>query len=457
LGAASASPSSATSTLGDFAAPVRNAAGAIIGVIAAKLSWRAGTRAATDPDSGRDPLAGQPLLLDRGGLVLAGPPSFLGRKWAGEAVLLDGDDSPGPPRFETLAEGRRYLITRAAVQIGEPAPRGGWLVQLAESTQRVYERADALAARIVWVSVCLGALTALAGALGAQRLTGRLQRLTRSVGDVRRHGDGALEVPAGDDEAAQLGVAFAGMLADLRQERSDLRALSSELERRVAVRSREVERLAEESRYAAVVRERLKIARDLHDTLAHSMMAMLSEIRILRRLEAHDPASLADELARAEQVALEGLNEARTAINQMRVNAVRDTGLGAALSKTLAAFGDETGLPVNFTTDADAARFGDERAETVYRMAGEALRNIARHARARRVEVSLLTGEGTRCELRIADDGVGFDPGARYEGHFGLIGLREQAELIGAALAIESSSERGTTLTIAWKTSPEEL
>ena len=84
---------------------------------------------------------------------------------------------------------------------------------------------------------------------------------------------------------AQLGSAFAKILGDLQQERS-------ELERRVAVRTREVERLAEESRYAAIVRERLNIARDLHDTLAHSMMAILSEIRFLRRLQSRDPAAV---------------------------------------------------------------------------------------------------------------------------------------------------------------------
>jgi signal transduction histidine kinase len=134
------------------------------------------------------------------------------------------------------------------------------------------------------------------------------------------------------------------VLDDLRSERSELLALSGELERRVAVRTREVVRLAEESRYAAIVRERLKIARDLHDTLAHSMMAMLSEVRLLRKLQAHDPESLPDELARAEEVAHDGLNEARTAIAQMRLNGVRDTGLGPALAKAFDRFIDRTGL-----------------------------------------------------------------------------------------------------------------
>ena len=78
----------------------------------------------------------------------------------------------------------------------------------------------------------------------------------------------------GLDEVAQLGRAFANVLTDLQNERRELKNLSLELERRVAVRTREVERLAEETRYAAIARERLKMARDLHDTLAHSMMAL---------------------------------------------------------------------------------------------------------------------------------------------------------------------------------------
>ena len=128
------------------------------------------------------------------------------------------------------------------------------------------------------------------------------------------------------------GDAFSNLIRDLAQERSELKTLASELERRVAVRTREVERLAEESRYAAVVRERLKLARALHDTLAHSMMAIISEIRFIRLLQTQDPASVPEELKRAEELAHEGLGEARSAIAQMRAATVREAGLGPALS-----------------------------------------------------------------------------------------------------------------------------
>jgi signal transduction histidine kinase len=310
----------------------------------------------------------------------------------------------------------------------------------------VYQRADALALSILWVSIGLGTATALLGALGARHLTGRLKRLARSVASVGQDEAARLEVPGGVDEVAQLGSAFAKILGDLQQERR-------ELERRVAVRTREVERLAEESRYAAIVRERLNIARDLHDTLAHSMMALLSEIRFLRRLQARDPAAVANELAHAEKIAREGLQEARTAITQMRGNAVRETGLGPALGKAFERFVNHTGLTGNFSADPEAARFGDERAETLLRMTQEALRNVERHAHATRVVVRLQT-TNTHLELRIEDNGIGFDPQAHRPGHFGLVGLREQAELIGAELRIDSKPGEGTAICVSLKLSP---
>jgi signal transduction histidine kinase len=326
-------------------------------------------------------------------------------------------------------------------------------VQLSEPKERVYQRADAIAFEILWVSLGLGLATCLLGALGARQLTGRLRRLTESVNSVGQNAAQRIDIPDGIDEVAQLARAFARILGDLQDERRELQRLSGELERRVAVRTREVERLAEESRYAAIVRERLKMARDLHDTLAHSMMAMLSEIRFLRKLQAREPGALAEELARAEMIAHEGLREARSAIAQMRVTAVRETGIGPALAAELEHFANRTGVEGKFQADPGAARFGDERAETLLRMAQEALRNVERHAQATRVRIELGAIDGGRIELRIADNGIGFDPLVSRPGHYGLVGLREQAELIGAELQLESGMH-GTSVSIRLRVAP---
>jgi signal transduction histidine kinase len=459
IGVIGNAPRGQAPAFGELAAPVLDARGAVMGVIAAHLSWHWAPNHMPRLSEAADPRdAAEVLILDSEGLVLVGPEELRGRRW--NAVALDAtpsdDATSAAPRFERLPTGRTVLVARSPVSSSNGSPPA-WQVQLDEPNEHVYQRANALAVRILWISLGLGAVTAFVGALGARHLTDRLKRLARSAAAVGRNAATRIDVPQGHDEVAQLAAAFAKILDDLQRERSDLLALSSDLERRVAVRTREVERLAEESRYAAIVRERLKIARDLHDTLAHSMMAMLSEVRLLRRLQAHDPASLAGELARAEQVAHEGLIEARTAITQMRVNAVRDTGLGAALAKAFERFVDHTGLTGEFSADPDAARFGDERAETIFRMAEEALRNVERHAMASHVGVTLATAGGTHLELWIKDDGVGFDPQAPHPGHFGLVGLREQAKLIGAELQIQSKLNQGTTLWLSLRITPEVL
>jgi signal transduction histidine kinase len=446
--------------LGDMSAPLKDASGRTVGVIAAHLTWPWASGDVQRLSSALDSRgSAQSLILDAGGIVVAGPAALRNSPWNG-APLDESpplDSAPAAPHFERLPDGNSVLVARAAVNIPGSQPAAAWLVQLSEPRELVYQRANALAIRIWWISICLGAATAALGALGARHLTNRLKNLTLSAAAVGRNETARIDVPSGRDEVAQLAAAFSKVLDDLRQERTELLNLSSELERRVAVRTREVERLAEESRYAAIVRERLQIARDLHDTLAHSMMAMLSEVRLLRKLQVHDPNSLADELARAEEVAHAGLNEARSAIAQMRSNSVRDTGLGPALSKAVERFKDRTGLSVELTIDGDAARFGDERADVIFRMTEEALRNVERHARATRVRISLQAADRSHLTLMIEDDGIGFDPAVSRPGHFGLVGLREQAQLIGADVAIESAPDRGARVRVALRMAPESL
>ncbi len=453
LGVIDAAAAAAPDALGDLALPVFDAQGRAVAVVASHLRWPtlAGQvrRLSTAVDAAG---SAETLVLDGAGRVLIGPAALRGRPWSG--VALDGAAGLGNTQFERLPDGSSVLVARAMVKTAAPQGEPAWQVQLSEPQPLVYRRADALSDRIVWISVVLGVLTALAGALGAHKLTNRLRRLAHSAAAVGRHEAAVIEVPSGHDEVAQLAAGFARILDDLRLERSELLRLSEDLERRVDARTREVERLAAESRYSAIVRERLKIARDLHDTLAHSMMAMLSEVRLLRKLQAHDPAALAEELERAEGVARDGLNEARTAIAQMRVNAVRDTGLGSALAAEFERFIDRTGVAGDYAADQEAASFGDARAETVFRMAEEALRNIERHAHASRVALRLQVIGATHLRLRIEDDGVGFDPSVPHPGHFGLVGLREQAQLIDADLRIDSAAGRGTALSITVRIAP---
>lgn len=450
-----------------MAAPVRDLQGLAVGVLGAQLNlrWiRNYTQGLRETLHLHD--AVQALVLDSEGVVLIGPDAFQGKRWHSapvnntafvnetQAVSKDRVQATASA-FKRIEDGQVDLVARAEARAGSALHTLGWRVQLIEPADRAYRRADALWLQILWVSLGLGGTAALLGVLIARHLTRRLTALTRSVQNVGMGQVQRVEVPSGIDEVARVGAAFAEVLDALQLERSELRTLSAELEQRVATRTREVERLAKETRYAAVVRERLKIARDLHDTLAHSMMAMLTEVRLLRKLHVHDPAALPDELVHAEQAAHQGLKEARAAITQLRFNAVRDVGLGAALVDAIKLFSERTGLAVDFSSDPRAASLADERAETLFRISEEALRNVERHAMASLLRVSLRDAADGRLELSIEDDGVGFDSSAPHPGHYGLVGLREQAQLIGAELGIQSAPHEGTTLRLALDMEPD--
>lgn len=424
------------------------------------------------------------MALERSAAV-EGPLSALPPERLGE--LVDAVRAQAKPdaraRALLLDDRHNILYQRPAGEQGAPVTLPGVSLQMTEDRQRVVvitappEAAPRLQAlgitvavmqpseerghggivqeKLSAISILLSIVAALIGAAFARRLTRRLSGLTAQVQQVANQAAEGIVEPTGHDEVAVLGRAFARLLRALRQERDELDRLTQELEQRVLARTREVERLAADSRYAAVVRERLRLARDLHDTLAHSMMEMLVEVRTLRTLHAHDPHRLAAELERAEQVARDGLREAREAVSRMRLNAVRDLGLGAALSGAVARFAERTGLDVRYDADDIAASFADARAEAVFRIAEEALRNIDRHAQASQVDVGLKDlGDGA-IELTIADDGAGFDPAGARPGHFGLTGIHEQAQLIDAELDLQSRPGAGTTLRLRLRVGPE--
>lgn len=387
------------------------------------------------------------LLVDeRGSVVFEHPPGSAGERLPplpSEVSILPADD------------GDRTVVVTAPASEAPSLAAIGWQVALAQPAEERGHGGGGLQAKLTAISILLSITAALVGAAFARRLTRRLGALTAQVQRVARLEADSIVEPPGRDEVAKLGRAFSRLLRAFQHERDELDRMARELEQRVQARTREVERLAADSRYAAVVRERLRLARDLHDTLAHSMMEMLAEVRTLRVLHERDPGRLAAELERAEELARQGLKEAREAVDHMRVNTVRDLGLGPALAGAVNRFAERTGLEARYRGDALAESFADARAETMFRIAEEALRNIDRHAQARSVGVTLRdTGDG-RIELIIADDGVGFDPEAPHPGHYGVLGIREQAELIGGELDLCSAPGKGAAVKVQLRVGPE--
>ncbi len=456
-----------SSTYVDLFAPATDARGKTVGVVGTQLrrSWlldlASGLRQELQASTGAEA-----IVLNADGTVLIGPPGIIGKQWDAARESADaatpfaafdarGDRGRRSSRVELMADGSRFVVARAAPAASDALHALGWRVMVLQPLQDATQRARVLQGRIAAVLLGLGLVAAVLGALLARRITRGLDAIARSADAVRAGSAREITVPRGLNEAARLGRALDELLTTLQRERSALQSLNAELDQRVAARTREVERLAGQERHAAIVRERLRIARDLHDTLAHSMMAMLTEIRLLKRLSTADPGAMAEELARAEEAAHHGLQEARAAIAQMRFNPVRDAGLAAALRDLVKLFVERSGIPVDYASDVPAGAFADERAETLFRIAEEALNNVQRHANATRAAISLqASADGRELRLTISDNGVGFDTGAPHPGHYGLAGLREQSQLIGAVLDIRSAPQQGTIICVMLALAP---
>ncbi len=440
----------------DLIAPVLDAGKNAVGVVGTQLGQRWLLDLAADLGHElRESDGAELVVVDADGTALIGPTNLKNVRWAQTLQSVENAAPPGrriewPSQVVQLDDGRRFLVAGAPSSTSDALRDLGWRIVVMQPFNDAAQPARILEGQITAVLLGLGLAAALLGVLLARRVTRGLDDLARSADAIRTGLTRAIAVPSGRNEAARLGSALYELLDSLTRERSALQTLNAELDQRVAARTREIERLAEQARYSAVVRERLKIARDLHDTLAHSMMAMLTEIRLLRRLSATNPGALAEELAQAEETAQQGLNEARAAITQMRFNPVRDAGLTAALDELVKSFVERTGIRVDFTSKAPAGTFADERAETLFRIAEEAMRNVEHHAGATQVTIRLLvSGDGHGLKLTIADNGVGFDVAAVHPGHYGLAGLREQAQVIGAVLNVQSALEQGTTIGVA--------
>ena len=219
------------------------------------------------------------------------------------------------------------------------------------------------------------------------------------------------------------------------------------------------EQAATDQRRTAVTQERLRLARDMHDTLAHSLMALLTQIRVVRKLRNTLPeAELEDELESLESVAVTGIEEARAAIMQMRHNDVSEIGLDGAIQSLSDRFTEHTGIHARLRIDKGVSEVVGPYAETLFRITEEALHNIERHSQADKVSIWLAPVKPPAAlstqqlyRLSIADNGIGFVQSQRLTGHYGLRGMEEQAALVGGELLLKSKPGKGTTVSIEFK------
>jgi len=214
-------------------------------------------------------------------------------------------------------------------------------------------------------------------------------------------------------------------------------------QRELETAHRQLQQFAAMTDQLARSRERNRVARDLHDTLAHALTGLIVQLQAAQSLIAREPNAAHDAIAQAEQTARAGLSDARLAIRDLRTSPIASLGLIGALKQEIGVFEQESAATVSLVVADTLPQLNADQEETVWRVAQEALHNIARHANAQTVKIEIGATQKS-VTLIIADDGIGFDPRAIPDNHFGLIGMRERLALVGGELKIESARGAGT-------------
>jgi signal transduction histidine kinase len=227
--------------------------------------------------------------------------------------------------------------------------------------------------------------------------------------------------------------ARAAVIVELQQAQDENAALQAQL----LVQARE----------AGIADERRRLAAEIHDTIAQGLTGIIAQLQVVANVS--DQPAVQERVTRATDLARHSLSEARRSVQNLAPVDLSYDGLPVAMRKTVDQWAERTAVRADFTLTGTAQHLHGEVSATLLRITQEALANVAKHASAERVGVTLsfIDDEVT---LDIRDDGKGFDPLARPErsstGGFGLDGMRARAERIAGSLTVESEAGAGTAL-----------
>jgi PAS domain S-box-containing protein len=206
--------------------------------------------------------------------------------------------------------------------------------------------------------------------------------------------------------------------------------------------------LYEQAKILAAMQERQRLARDLHDSVSQTLFSANAIAESLIPLFKKHPERVEQGVIELYQLIQGALAEMRTLLLELRPGALTETSLGALLHHLVEAIKGRITIDVSLSIDDQRSLPSDVQI-VLYRIAQEALNNIARHAQASHISISLLNDQ-TRTDLHISDDGRGFDPAHIRPNHFGIGIMNERADSIGAALTVNSKIGSGTEVQVVW-------
>jgi signal transduction histidine kinase len=236
-------------------------------------------------------------------------------------------------------------------------------------------------------------------------------------------------------------VVFMLFISHLTQTSQDRGRLIAQLQ----AAKKELELAQQRESELAVLHERERLARDLHDSLGHALVTLSVQLEAIQRLYRVDPDAASAQVDEMKAMTRSSMDALRRAIAGLRIPDLADRALRPALQALCADFAQRTGLEVSCQIDQAADDLRPATAEVLWRITQEALTNVEKHAQARTVDVSLQY-KPNAVALRIVDDGVGLAVGAEsLPNRFGIRGMCERVEGLGGTLLLNGGA-RGTTV-----------
>ena len=234
-----------------------------------------------------------------------------------------------------------------------------------------------------------------------------------------------------------VGIFISQIMTRLREQGESLRQVNAQLTHYAST----LENLT-------VSRERNRMARELHDTLAHTLTGLSVTLETVKAYWDVDKDKARGLLDKSLETTRTGVKETRRALKSLRASPLEDMGLTLAIQKMAESTTARANLDLKLALPNPIPNLAPDVEQTVYRIAQEAVENVAHHANAEKLSVKLESiNDGLR--LTVQDDGMGFDPRDKVStGHFGLVGMKERAELAGGNLTIYSQKGKGTKVVL---------
>ena len=229
---------------------------------------------------------------------------------------------------------------------------------------------------------------------------------------------------------------------------SRLVELQRNQQRQLEITNRKLRKYALTAERLAQSHERNRIARELHDTLAHTLSSVSIQLEAVKALFELNPGESQKLLSKSIENTRNGLKETRRTLKDLRSSQLESLGLVGAINNVIQSARQRTGIHIDAILGKDLDSLDDETSHSILRIVQEAIENIIRHSNASHASLSLQNNK-SEIHLIISDDGLGFSKKIIHDqDSYGIRGMRERVEALGGIFTIESQSQKGTRIEV---------